>query len=100
VKVLPFILLAPFACGGRLMAVPATASIILSCGLGRVKIGITVKQAAAALGTPLKLDAAPFGSDACGRAARADGHDPWLSLMFEDRRLTRIDINLTPARSR
>ena len=62
-------------------------------GLGPVKIGMTVKQAEAALEARLRMvEPNDTDSQACQYAEREDGRDRNVSYMIEGGQITRIDI--------
>jgi hypothetical protein len=78
------------ALGGSPFA-PAT---VRSDGLGRVEMGMTVRQAEQALGTSLRIDASQDPTRHCLYARRADGGDPGVGYMVLDGAIVRIDIEL------
>ena len=72
-------------------AADASASRVLTLeGLGPVRIGMTLRQVERALGARLKIE---YPEDySCGGGSRADGRDPDIWYMIDDRRLARIEI--------
>lgn len=72
-------------------AAPA-ASVLTSKSLGPVKIGMTLKQAQAALGTSLRYDPDDPGNPSCGHAKRTDKLGNGLHYMVENGHITRIEI--------
>ena len=82
---------------GLAVVVPSitfAARVLTTNGLGPVRLGMTVRELKHALGTRLSFEyASASDSDACFYAFRADGEDPGISYMFEDRHLVRIDID-------
>lgn len=70
------------------------ASILEGGGLGKVRIGMDVREAERAIGAGLHSLVPGYGP-ACWLAVRADGTEPGLSYMVENGRITRIDV-VTP----
>lgn len=77
-----------------LITVPAGAQqqpVLESGGLGKVQIGMGVKEAERAIGAGLRSQIPGYG-EGCWLAVRADGVDPGLSYMVEHGRITRVDV--------
>ncbi|TAL04468.1 MAG: hypothetical protein EPO08_01265 [Rhodospirillaceae bacterium] len=66
--------------------------ILTFTGLGPVRIGMTVAQAEAALGTTLS-SIYPDMPKTCWSGRRVDGIDGAISYLIEDGKIVRIDIN-------
>jgi len=60
-------------------------------GIGKVRIGMGIKQAERVIGAGLRSLIPAYGPG-CWLAVRADGIDPGLSYMVENGLITRIDI--------
>jgi len=76
------------------MAAPANAQqppVLENGGLGKVRIGMGIKEAERAIGARLRSLIPAYGPG-CWLAVRADGIDPGLSYMVENGLITRIDI--------
>jgi hypothetical protein len=76
------------------MTAPAASQqqpVLESGGIGKVRIGMGVKDAEQTIGAPLRSLVAAYGQG-CWLAVRADGIDPGLSYMVEN---GRIDV-VTP----
>lgn len=65
--------------------------ILTTTSLGPVRIGMTVQDAARALGSGL-APRQPFETEACWIASRVDGRDPGIFYMISNGRIRRIDI--------
>ncbi len=87
-------ILALVAAGAILSGAPATATTLSPDGLGRVKIGMTARQAERALGAKLNLTADEDPSGVCLRGSRADGVDPGIIYMALEGTIRRIDVEL------
>jgi hypothetical protein len=77
------------------MTAPAAAQqqpVLESGGIGKVRIGMSVKQAERTMGARLRSLIPDYGPG-CWLAVRADGIDPGLSYMVENGRITRIDLS-------
>jgi hypothetical protein len=63
-------------------------------GLGSILVGMTVPQAEKALGRKLKpLDKSDGVSrEVCWLTERADGTEPWVTYMVQNRKIVRIDV--------
>ncbi len=70
------------------------ADILDLSGFGRVKFGMTTKQAERALGAKLKLTSDEDPSGHCLRGSRADGLDPGVTYMALKGVIQRIDVEL------
>jgi hypothetical protein len=68
----------------------ADEHVLTSRGLGRVHVGMKLRQAEIALGANLRIDGPT--SESCGMAERADGRDAGVLYMLEDGRITRVDV--------
>lgn len=88
--VLPLVLAFGFATTASVAATPPTAAWVLTAdGLGPLKIGMTPKQAQAALGRKLTTDNA---FDASCRPYDVEGWEA-LSLLFIDGKLDSVDLS-------
>ena len=77
-----------------LMTAPVCAQpqpVLEGGGLGKVRIGMAVRQAERTLGVGLRSLIPGYG-EGCWLAVRADGIDPGLSYMVEHGWITRIDV--------
>ena len=77
-----------------LMAAPAGAQpqpVLENGGIGKVRIGMAVKEAERTIGAGLRSLIPGYG-EGCWLAVRADGIDPGLSYMVEHGAITRIDV--------
>jgi hypothetical protein len=77
------------------MAAPAAAQqppVLEGGGMGKVRIGMGVKEAERTIGAGLRSLVPGYGPG-CWLAVRADGIDPGLSYMVENGRITRIDVS-------
>jgi hypothetical protein len=78
-----------------LVSAPAAAqqqrSVLENGGVGKVRIGMSVKEAERVIGAGLRSLVSAYGPG-CWLAVRADGIDPGLSYMVENGRITRIDV--------
>ena len=77
------------------MAAPAAAQqqpVLESGGIGKVRIGMAVKEAERTMGVRFRSLIPAYG-EGCWLAVRADGVDPGLSYMVENGRITRIDVS-------
>lgn len=74
--------------------------VLTSGGLGRVAVGMNLKQAQTALGAKLKVDyPEAVDNDNCGLARRADGHEANVLYMVEGGRITHIDVVMATSRT-
>ncbi len=64
--------------------------VITPDGMGPLKIGMTVSEASKVLGTKLTID--PHDSDAVGCSELDIPYMPGAGMIFENRRLTRVEI--------
>lgn len=70
-------------------------------GLGPVKIGMTKRQAEAALGKKLRLQYSMTSDDnSCTYASRVDGKDRDIAYMLIHGKIARIDIGVKPAQNK
>lgn len=77
-----------------LASVPANAAdqILTPDGLGRVKIGMTVRQAEKALGARLRPRDTKFGTEACWHTYRSDLDDPPISYKVWYKKIVSIQV--------
>lgn len=66
--------------------------VLTSQSLAAVRVGMTLKEARAALGTALQYDPDDPGYPACGHAQRSDKQGEGVHYMVENGRITRIEI--------
>ena len=76
---------------------PAAAQqpVLENSGIGKVRIGMDIKEAERTLGVHLRSLVPGYGQG-CWLAGRADGIDPGLSYMVENGVVTRIDVVTPP----
>jgi len=79
------------------MTTPAAAQqpVLENSGIGKVRIGMDIKEAERTLGVHLRSLVPGYGQG-CWLAGRADGIDPGLSYMVENGVVTRIDVVTPP----
>ena len=75
-------------------APPTQMQALSPAGFGRVKIGMTTRQAEQALGVKLNLTTDEDPSGQCLRGRRADGVDPGVVYMAVTGVIQRVDIEL------
>lgn len=74
-------------------AAPAPEAALTMEGFGAVRIGMTIPEAERALGTHLKMVYLEENDpNACGSGERADGKNPDVFYMVEDKHIVRIDV--------